>query len=88
MYQDFELKIIHCLKNSNSPSWIKLLKDPETNLFYFMGNGGQGTSIISKMKPKFSNIIKELIDSRKLVEDEKHYSIEYKKTFTVYTFFE
>lgn len=86
MHKDFELNIIKCLKESTSPNWIKLLQDPDTNAYYFMGNGGQGTTIISEMKPKFLNVVNKLIESNDLVIDKEYYSLEYKKTFTLYKF--
>jgi hypothetical protein len=86
MRKEFELNIIKCLKYNTSGSWIKLLQEPITKTYYFMGNGGQGTSIISEMKPQFIKIIKELIESNYLIIDKDYYSIEHRKSFTLYKF--
>jgi hypothetical protein len=86
MYKEFELNIIKCLKNSTSPGWIKLLQDPDSKMYYFMGNGGQGTAIISEAKPQFFNVIKDLIESNDLIFDQEYYSHEHLKTFKLYKF--
>ena len=87
MYSDIELNIIKCLKNRESPNWMKLLKDKDSNLFHLMGNGGQGSSIIVNLNPKLLNVINDLISSNKLIViDENYHSFDYNKNFILYEF--
>lgn len=86
VYTEAEEKIITCLKRSKDTfGWLTLLKDKNEEKFYFMGYAGMGSTIINEINPKFENLIKTLIDEKKLlIDDSNYYSYDYNRYFVLY----